>query len=337
MRIEPFDAVTADEPTALGYAALLADARRCVTPEGVRLPAPYVLNRLRHTSADFRTGIWVAYDGEVPVGAVEAYWREAPDNRDRAWVHLDVPDAYASAGLLDALGGAAAAHCAAAGRPVMTVEVEAGSPHSAWVRGRGGRFGSLDEHNVLALRSVSRADVAALAAAAPAGYELLRWDGGAPDDLVGDYARLVETINDAPHDDLTMEPAVFSPERLRAWEATLAARGHLLWTVVARHVATGDLAAYNQLEIRPEWPEVVENQDTAVAVRHRGHGLGLWVKAVNLLRVLDTLPRAVCVSTWNAASNEHMLRVNRRLGFVRQHVVEQWELDAASVLTKEPV
>ena len=337
MRIEPFDPVTAAEPAALAYAELVASARGCVTPEGTRLPAAYTLNRLRNVSGDFRGTIWLAHDGDLLAGSAEAYWREAPDNRDRAWVHLDVPAAHASGPVLDALAAAVARHCAAAGRDVLVVEVEQGSPHSAWVAARGGRLGSLDEHNVLALRSVRRADVAALAAAAPDGYDLLRWDGPAPEELIDAYVRLVDTINDAPTDDLTMEPSVFSPARLRDWENGLALRGHTLWTVVARHVASGELAAYTQLELRPEWPEVVENQDTAVALRHRGHGLGIWVKAVNLLRVLDELPDALCVSTWNAASNVHMLRVNRRLGFVRQHVVEQWELAASSVLAGDSV
>ena len=334
MRIERFDAVTADEATALAFAALLADARRCVTPLGTTLPAPYVLNRLRHTSEDFRGATWVAYDGERMTGSVEAYWREAPDNRDRAWVHLDVPDADADERLLDALAGEAAAHCAASGRTVLTVEVEAGSPHSAWLGARGGRLGALDEHNVLPLDAVSRADLEALTATPPAGYELLTWDAPTPADLIDGYVRLVDSLNDAPNGELTLERAVYSPARLRDWESGLLARGHALWVTVARHVETGDLAAYNQLEIRPEWPEVVENQDTAVAGPHRGHGLGLWVKAVNLLRVLDELPGAVCVSTWNSAGNEHMLRVNRRLGFVRQHVVEQWELDTAAILDR---
>jgi len=66
----------------------------------------------------------------------------------------------------------------------------------------------------------------------------------------------------------------------------------------------------------------------AVAIPHRGHGLGLWVKALNLLRLTDERPLVQRVSTWNAASNDHMIRVNRALGFVCEHEWETWELRA---------
>lgn len=323
VRIEPFDPW--DEATAPAYAALLASSRRCVVPEGLTLPAAYVLDRLRHTSPDFRSYIGIAWDGGEPLGAIEASWSEAPDNRDQAWVHLDVPSA--SEPVLDALASAAVAHCATHGRERFIVEVEHESPHAAWLASRGARLGSLESHNVLRLASLSRADVTALAAAVPDGYELLRWDAPTADDMLPAYARLMDSINDAPTDDLSREPAVFTTDRVRNWESGITARGNALWTVVARHVASGELAAYNQLEPLSAWPKVVENHDTAVAAAHRGHGLGLCVKAVNLLRALDELPDAVCVSTWNAVSNEHMIRVNSRLGFVREHVVAAWEVE----------
>lgn len=331
MRIEPFDATTADDATAAAYAALLADSRVVSTPEGLRQPAAYVLNRLRHFSPDHAMRIRCAYDAAGALaGAVEVFWWEGPDNRDKAWVHLDFRSFDAA--LVAALMAAAAAVAVEAGRPVLIVEVVAASALRDWVAARGGRYGSAEEHNVVRLRDLDRADVESLAAAVPEGYELLRLDGRAPDDLVEPYLRLIHAMNDAPRDDLSLEDFVFTPERLRNWEAGLAARGHRHLTVLARHVASGELAAFNQLVVRPEWPESVENEDTAVAVAHRGRGLGLCVKAANLLRLLDEHPEAVCVETWNAASNAHMLRVNRRLGFVCEHRWEAWEVAAPALL-----
>lgn len=336
VRIERLDPVTADEATCAAYAGLLADARSCVTPVGLPVSKAYVLNRARNYSGNQRNHLWVAYDGGAMVGGIEMSWSEAPDNRDRAWVHHDVPAASFTPEVAGALLDAAAAYAASAGRPILTLEVEAGSALSAWLRERGGRLCSLDQHNVLRLASLSRSDVASLAAAAPSGYEAVVLDGPVPDDLVEAYAELTHSMNDAPRDDLTMEDAVFSPERVRLWEEGVAKRGHLLWTVIARSTATGELAGFNQLVIRTDWPEVVENADTGVTRAHRGHGLGLWIKAVNLLRVLDGLPEAVCVETWNAASNEHMLRVNHRLGFACEHRWEMWEVSASSLEAEAP-
>jgi hypothetical protein len=306
--IETFDAATASAGAAEEYADLVARARASAHPVGLPPPAAYTLNRLRHRSPDHRVHVWTCRSGSALVGAVELYWWEAEDNRDRSWVPLDVPSGDAS--VADALG-----------------------PLSAWTEARGGRLGCVEEHNVVRLSPASRADLAALAGDVPAGYELVTFDV-CPEPLLEPFSVLIDTMNDAPLEDLTMEDIAFTPERVRRWERGLADRGHTVWNVVARSTSTGELAAFNQLVVRPEWPEVVENEDTAVAVPHRGHGLGLWIKAVNLLRVVDTLPLAQCVETWNAASNEHMLRVNRRLGFVAEHEWESWEV-AAPALVRE--
>ena len=51
---------------------------------------------------------------------------------------------------------------------------------------------------------------------------------------------------------------------------------------------------------------------------HRGHRLGLRVKIAMLRWLQEAEPKLVVVSTWNAASNDHMIEVNEILGY---HVV----------------
>jgi hypothetical protein len=55
--------------------------------------------------------------------------------------------------------------------------------------------------------------------------------------------------------------------------------------------------------------------DTLVMAEHRGHRLGLLIKAANLRALRRELPDVSWLCTWNAESNEPMLRVNRALGF----------------------
>jgi GNAT superfamily N-acetyltransferase len=330
--ITPFDPAVAPDAECAAYASLVASARLDATPDGLRQPAAYVLNRLRNQGADNVTHLWTAGPPADPAGAAELTWRESPDNRDRAFLTVDVPPSRHSPDVVAAVVGAAAASSAAAGRPLLHVDTPAGSALDAWVAERGATLGSVEEHNVVRLRSVSHDDVAALAGDVPDGYELVAFDGLCPDELMEPFARVAATMNTAPLDDLTMEDWTYSPDTIRNWADGLARRGHTLWTVCARSLSTGELAGFNQVVVRPDYPEVVENEDTAVAVPHRGHGLGLWLKAVNLLRVLDEAPEASCIETWNAASNAHMLRVNRRLGFVCEHVWHSWELPAAAVL-----
>jgi GNAT superfamily N-acetyltransferase len=311
-----------DEATAAAYCDLVAETARGWVPEGLTVPAAYLLNDLRYLAADARRRTYLAWDGATLAGAADLQWWEAPDNRNRAWVHFETRDD----GPLDALHDAVVAEATPLGRTLLNYETLAGSPHGAWVAARGAKLGAIEEHNVTRVRSLAVDDLRALASATPAGYELVAFDGPAPDDIAEPYVRLANSMNDAPKDDLTMEDWTFSTERMRAWEEALAARGHVPWTLIARHAETGELAGFNQLIVRPEWPESIQNEDTAVTAAHRGHGIGLWIKAANLLRVATGSP-AVCVETWNSASNDHMLRVNRRLGFACEHRWESWELE----------
>ncbi|MDQ1713239.1 MAG: hypothetical protein QOE45_2689 [Frankiaceae bacterium] len=328
MEIEEFDPHTADEATALAYCDLLAVSRVRTHPDGFPPPPAYLLNQLRVSRDVSRRRIWLARSGGAVAGAVEASWEEAEDNRDRAYLDHDLRSF--DAGLVDALLVPAAAALVAEGRTNVVVNAAPDGPIESLLAARGGTRGSVEQHNVTALDRPDRADLAALAGAVPAGYELLSIDGPCPDDLLEPYTVLASTMNTAPRDDLTEEDAVYTPARVRDWEETAARRGWDMWTVVAREVATGELAAYTQLVLAPEWPEVVQQEDTAVTIPHRGHGLGLWLKAVNLLRVLDERPGVRRVETWNAASNDHMLRVNRRLGFVLEHTWHTWEIPLAS-------
>jgi GNAT superfamily N-acetyltransferase len=59
----------------------------------------------------------------------------------------------------------------------------------------------------------------------------------------------------------------------------------------------------------------VDQFDTIVLPEHRGHRLGMLVKAANLLQVRRAAPTATSIVTWNAAENRHMLAVNEALGF----------------------
>mgnify|MGYP002653344585 CR=1 FL=1 len=58
---------------------------------------------------------------------------------------------------------------------------------------------------------------------------------------------------------------------------------------------------------------------------HRGHGLGLRVKAVNLLALREAVPTVRRVHTWNAGENAHMLAINTALGFRPVSLEGVWE------------
>jgi GNAT superfamily N-acetyltransferase len=153
------------------------------------------------------------------------------------------------------------------------------------------------------------------AAAASPDYELVRLPGRTPAGMVDAMVELVSAINDAPTDDLDVEDEVSTPERLRAYEDGMLARGGRVYRLVARHRKTGALGGHTVVHVEGERPHVGHQHDTAVARAHRGHRLGLRLKAGMVLWLAEAEPQVRILDTWNAESNGHMISVNEALGY----------------------
>lgn len=147
------------------------------------------------------------------------------------------------------------------------------------------------------------------------GYELVRVPGPVPAELLPDVVRMTAAINDAPTDDLDIEDEVFSPERVRAFETAAEARGARYYRLVARERRTGGLAGHTMVEVASDSPWNAGQLDTSVLGEHRGHRLGLLLKASMLFWLRDEEPQLRTLYTDNATSNSHMVRVNELLGY----------------------
>ena len=108
----------------------------------------------------------------------------------------------------------------------------------------------------------------------------------------------------------------YTPVRVREEEARARARHCQLRVVAVIGDQGQEVAGLTYLEVYQSRPELAVQQDTAVLPAHRGHRLGLWMKAQNLRWLVAEHPGIQRVRTSAAADNEHMLRVNRQLGFV---------------------
>jgi GNAT superfamily N-acetyltransferase len=150
----------------------------------------------------------------------------------------------------------------------------------------------------------------------PAGdYELVRYVGHAPEELLPALADLTSAINDAPLDDLDVEDEVYPVERIRSYEHATIASGHRLYRIVARHRTTGEPAGHTVVAVDCESPSLAHQHDTAVVRAHRGHRLGLLLKADMMSWLADVEPQVTTIGTFNAESNDHMIAVNERLGY----------------------
>ena len=146
-------------------------------------------------------------------------------------------------------------------------------------------------------------------------YEVVRRTGSTPEDELETVALMTAAINDAPTDDLDIEDEVFSADRVRAYEQAQAARGYRLHRVLARHRGSGELAGHTVVRVEEERPHLGEQHDTSVVRAHRGHRLGVLLKAEMNLWLREVEPRLQTIDTWNAESNDHMIAVNELLGY----------------------
>ena len=151
-----------------------------------------------------------------------------------------------------------------------------------------------------------------------------------PEEWLEDRAVLQQRMStDAPSDDLDVEEEAWDVDRLRSTYERARSSGRRIVETVARHVPSGRLVGFTTVSISAGEPELAYQQDTLVLREHRGHALGLRLKAANALRLMDELPEVTSVRTWNAASNTHMLAVNRRLGYTVDGYSREWQKKVA--------
>jgi GNAT superfamily N-acetyltransferase len=278
------------------------------------------------THRSLLTGDWEGAPGEVwylpgESGGTVAYYRlDLPDleNLDRAFVYLFAHPALRRQGTGRALLRHAAERAAAHGRTVLdgfTLEDSAGD---VFARSVGATLALEEARRVQELREIPPERVAKLRAEAErkaAGYSLVTWTGPIPDEYAAGLAEVINAFADAPHPE-GVQPEVWDADRIRQRTGMLLRAGHLRgYSVAGVLEATGEMAAITEVTIDPEVPEWGYQQLTAVTRPHRGHRLGLLVKAAMMQWLADAEPRLDRISTGNGVDNEHMIAVNEALGY----------------------
>ena len=157
-------------------------------------------------------------------------------------------------------------------------------------------------------------------------YEILGWTDRCPEEYVEQMAVLMSRMStDSPAGALHYDAEVWDAPRVRHVEDEWKRAGLESLVAVARHRASGELAAYSVLQHSDEKPWLAEQDDTLVAKAHRGHRLGMLVKVRNLRRLQQDHPEVERVLTFNAAENDHMLSINVALGFRPAGYDGEWQ------------
>ena len=152
------------------------------------------------------------------------------------------------------------------------------------------------------------------------------WGSRYPEADLRAVAELFNVMNTAPRDELEQEDEQTTPKELREGEAYDLARGVKRWVLYVRHKPSGRLAGFTETYWYPEDPENLEQDDTGVLPEYRGNGLGKWLKAAMIQKVLAERPSVKRIRTGNANSNAPMLAINHKLGFKVYRSETVWQL-----------
>jgi GNAT superfamily N-acetyltransferase len=253
-----------------------------------------------------------------------------------AWLNLPVADNTANAfvdivthpdlrrrGVGRALTAATMQTLRAHGRTVAIGSVRSDGPGVPFAAALGARQQLSRLRNMLYLESLDTGAVDRLLAEATTravGYELVRITGPVPAGYLDAVAVMYEVMNDAPLESAALEDEKWTPDRVAGLDGWLAARGDQVYTVLATCAETGQPAGMTRIAVRATGDLAIQ-LDTAVAAAHRGHRLGILMKASMLRWLMAAEPQVRRVTTFNATSNVHMIAVNEALGFVP---VERW-------------
>jgi GNAT superfamily N-acetyltransferase len=319
MHLERIDPRELDDATAARLADVVNASAQAVGQNMAPMTPASLAAQAAHTH-DNRPydAMWLAHDGGelVAMASVELpRW----DNQHLALVFCVVhPDAWGR-GIGTALLDAQTRFAREQGRAVLLTFCNRDTPGNALLTSYGFEVGQANAQRRLYPRDLDMDHIRALAedaACKAADYELVRLDGPAPDDVVPDLVALFEAMNDAPSDDIEVTPDVFSVERIREYETAMAHRRQHLFRLMARHKETGEWAGHTILCVDELRPGMAMQEDTTVIAAHRGHRLGMGLKATMLLWVNELGVDIETIDTWNAESNTHMIAVNEELGCV---------------------
>jgi GNAT superfamily N-acetyltransferase len=318
MRIQQVDLETATEPTlrrwhAAWRAAHLSDHEPGPPPRWARF-----CGELRHDPwSDETPRWWLAHDGEAPAGWLSVALPRT-DNQHAAICVIGVAPERRRLGIGRELVHVAAEYARAVGRRVLLGECSDAAGGPAFCAAVGAEPGVHGIRRLLQLERLTTStldDLRREALPHAEGYELLCWPGAVPDEVATDVAAVLESMNDAPVDDLEYEDERWDTDRLRRSERSAVETGYRLTMVAARHVPTGQLAGLTRLAVVEDDPSWAQQWETVVVPAHRGHRLGLLLKLEMIRQLRVAEPALATIETDNAASNPYMIAVNEALGF----------------------
>ncbi|BBC29561.1 hypothetical protein SGFS_008550 [Streptomyces graminofaciens] len=260
----------------------------------------------------------------VPLGSAFLRLFTKEGQTHLAELDLAVHPAERRQGVGTALLGTAVDAARAEARRAVVAQAERGTPGDAFLAARGFREVLELVYARLGPADIDLDGITRIAEHPRPGYHLTEWTGVVPGELAETFAASRRAMDDMPMGDTDYGTVVWDVERVMAAAETIAKRGDTLYTVAAVDSSDGTIVGFSELVFRARGDG--QHYGTAVLPEHRGHGLGLWMKA-RAIRHAHRLDPGRALLTDTASTNAPMLRVNDTLGYRPTHRAVEYQLD----------
>jgi GNAT superfamily N-acetyltransferase len=252
---------------------------------------------------------------------------------DLGVIELFVHPDYRRQGLARALLRVAARRVWEEGFSSLGVEVIGGTSAVPFYESLGFTREYVEIRSVLPLSTVDWAALEQMVTDIHPGYRIEFYTGKPPEELLEAYARTKAEVRD-PDDDFELRPSSYDVQRLRDSLDCLHRRGMKPYIVLAVHEATGDVAGLTEVVVPAQHPTRADQYDTIVRQEHRGRGIDRAIKARMLLELRSAEPKLSEVQTWNARTNEAMLKVNAELGYQPDREWCEYSIEVAELVRR---
>jgi GNAT superfamily N-acetyltransferase len=307
-------------------------------PDDPPVPVEETIQNIQSIPPFVDMRIWACWgpdQGEIIAAANVAVFR-MEENQHVAQFEISVLPGYRQQGIGRQLLEQIAAFVQQENRRLLLTNTVDRIPAGETFMQRIGAKKGLEAHtNQLRMTDLNRALVASWLASGQNNldaFELGFWDGAYPDEQLNEIVELHELTNQQPKGDLDIEDMHMTPQQIRQMEHNIFARGNQRWTFYLIDRASGKFAGYTETVWSANRPEILRQDLTGIFPQYRNKGLGRWLKAVMLDKVIRDRPEVKFVRTGNADSNAAMLKINTELGFKPYSADAIWQVELSKVL-----